>query len=254
MNRDIMSLGLGAWDELQPEINNLQEIGFRPSLDEMLKEWGPIPPEALVLGKASDGLPVVLNLHDPIPGPVLLVGDAGTQKTDFLRSVALGSTKTHKASEVQFGVITRFIDEWENLKSSSCAGIFPSYHQSSEDFILSLASWAHGNKMNRQSVLLLMDGLDLITEMSFDAKQNLRWLLLHGPARRVWPIITINPNRTENVAQWLDAFHTRIFGKMDNPQATKLFNVPEGKTRNLSGGQFIMKEGMEYLQFCIPEN
>ena len=97
-------------------------------------------------------------------------------------------------------------------------GVFPLYNKSAEDFILSLASWAHDNKTSQQSVLLLLDDLEAASNLDFDARQNLRWLLLRGPARRVWPILTLNPNRMENIMPWLDAFHTRIFGTMQNPR------------------------------------
>ena len=59
-----------------------------PPLNEVLAEFGPMPPEALFLGVASDGLPVLLNLHDPIPGPSLITGDAGTGKTGLLQTIA----------------------------------------------------------------------------------------------------------------------------------------------------------------------
>ena len=100
----------------------------------------------------------------------------------------------HQPEELQFGVLTNHPDEWSSLEGiPNNVGVFPLYHQSAEDFILSLASWAHGNKSSQQSVLLLLDDLEAATNLDFDAKQNLRWLFLRGPARRVWPIITLNP-------------------------------------------------------------
>ena len=106
----------------------------------------------------------------------------------------------HQPEELQFGVLTSHPDEWNALEDiPNNVGVFPFYHQSAEDFILSLASWAHDNKTSRQSVLLLLDDLEAASNLDFDARQNLRWLLLRGPARRVWPIITLNPNRMENI-------------------------------------------------------
>lgn len=246
------NLFLEAWDELQPEIA-LQKITHRPAMDEMLKEWGPMPPEALVLGKAQDGLPVLLNLHDPAPGPVLLVGDAGTNKTEFLHQLAFGLSKTHTPKDVQYGVITKFPDEWDGYKFANCVGVFPSYHQSSEDFILSLASWAHGNKTNKQSVLLLIDSLDLINEMNFDTRQNLQWLLLRGPSRRVWPVITLSTNKYTEVEQWLDAFTTLIFSRIENLQTASLFGISGSRIGNIPVGEFLIREGKEFLQFYIAE-
>src|SRR5512138_298602 len=75
---------------------NLQAIPTDPSqpepastdLSRVLAEIGALPREALFLGIASDGLPVLLNLHDPHPGPMLVIGDEGAGKTAFLQSIA----------------------------------------------------------------------------------------------------------------------------------------------------------------------
>ena len=51
----------------------------------------------------------------------------------------------HQPEELQFGVLTNHPDEWSGVEDiPNNVGIFPLYNQSSEDFILSLASWAHG--------------------------------------------------------------------------------------------------------------
>ena len=209
-----------ALAELKPEIDaarRAQPTPALPSLNEVLTEFGPMPDEAMFLGVASDGLPVLLNLHDPVPGPILIAGDAGTGKTNLLQTIALAAGMMHQPDQLQFGALTSHPDEWSAIEEiPNNVGIFPIQHNSAEDFILSLASWAHGNKSSKQSVLLLIDDLEAIAKLDFDARQNLRWLLLRGPARRVWPIVTLNPNRMENMQPWLDAFHTRVFGPIQN--------------------------------------
>jgi hypothetical protein len=132
-------------------------------------------------------------------------------------------------------------------------GILPLYHQSAEDFILSLASWAHENKTSRQSVLLLLDDLEAASNLDFDARQNLRWLLLRGPARRVWPIITLNPNRMENIIPWLDAFRTRVFGSIQDPRHVHQLDAVSAELESLnSGSHFTLREGESWLRFWIP--
>jgi hypothetical protein len=123
----------------------------------------------------------------------------------------------HEPENLQFAVLTSHPDEWNGMEQlPNNVGVFPLYNKSAEDLILSLASWAHDNKTSQQSVLLFVDDLEAASNLDFDARQNLRWLLLRGPARRVWPIITLNPKGMENIMPWLDAFHTRIFGTMQN--------------------------------------
>lgn len=256
-------LMMEALAELKPEIEasyrastwqKTQPKQALPSIHEVLNEFGPMPPEALFLGVASDGLPVLLNLHDPVPGPILAAGDAGTGKTALLQTVAVAAALMHQPQQLQFGVLTSHPDEWNGLENiPNNVGVFPIYHQSSDDFILSLASWAHGNKSSRQSIVLLIDDLDAVTKLDFDARQNLRWLLLRGPARRVWPIITLNPNRMENARPWLEAFHTRVFGPIQNVHLARQMDAENAELDSLNiGTQFAMREGERWLRFWTP--
>ena len=251
------SLMMEVLAELKPEIDaarSVKPVPALPPLTEVLAEFGPMPPEALFLGVASDGLPVLLNLHDPIPGPLLITGDAGTGKTGLLQIISRAAGKMHQPQELQFGVLTNHPDEWSAFEDiPNNVGIFPFYHRSAEDFILSLASWAHENKTSRQSVLLLLDDLEAASNLNFDARQNLRWLLLRGPARRVWPIITLTPHRMENIGPWLEAFHTRIFGTIQNPQHINQLDAESAELDSLNGGsQFTLREGDHWLRFWIP--
>ena len=252
------SMMLEALAELKPEFDSArhsqQPVSDQPPLSEVLAEFGPMPAEALFLGVASDELPVLLNLHDPVPGPILLCGDAGTGKTAFLKIIASAACQMHSPEGLQFGVLTSHPDEWTNMEDiSNNVGVFPLFHKTAEDFILSLASWAHGNKTSRQSVLLLLDDLEAATNLDLDAKQNLRWLLLRGPARRVWPIATLNPNRMENIMPWLDAFHTRIFGPIQDSSHIRHLGAESASLSSLnSGTQFVLREGEKWLRFWIP--
>jgi hypothetical protein len=253
------ALMMEAMAELKPELDTerarqVKPTPALPSLSQVLADFGPMPQEALFLGVASDGLPVLLNLYDPIPGPVLITADPGAGKTGLLQTVALAAAKMHQPDDLQFGVLTNHPDEWNGMEDiPNNVGIFPLYHQSAEDFILSLASWAHGNKTSQQSVLLLLDDLEAASNLDFDARQNLRWLLLRGPARRVWPIITLNPNRMENILPWLDAFRTRVFGTMQNQKQISQLDAVSAELESLnSGSHFTLQEGDHWLRFWLP--
>ena len=252
------SLALEALAELKlgpAPTPDSQPISAAPNLSGVLAEIGPLPREALFLGIASDGLPVLLNLHDPLPGPMLVTGDAGSGKTAFLQSVARSVIQTHDQNDVQFGVITNHLDEWKSIENTPHrVGIFDVNHAGAQELMLSLASWAHSNKNTKQSVLLLIDDLESMAKMDLDALQNFRWLLLRGTARRVWPIITVNAERYGQVISWIEIFRTRVFGRVANLSVAEALggDKTSGLDRLEAGIQFSLRENESWLQFWLP--
>jgi hypothetical protein len=253
------SLALQALTELKTETSTPppsgQPVPAAPNLNTVLAEMVPLPRQALFLGVASDGLPVLLNMHDPHPGPMLVAGDAGSGKTVFLQTILHSVAQTHSSDDVQVGVITAHPEEWESVEATShSVGIFHTQENSAQDFMSSLAAWAHANTQARQSVLLLIDGLESIASLDFDALQNFRWLLLRGPTRRVWPIITLNAARREEVKSWLEIFRTRIFGHIEDELIAAKLGADTTSALNqlVAGIQFSLRENQNWLRFWLP--
>lgn len=255
-NSTIYSLAMEALAELVPEINAAgADVGsVLPTLTEALADLAPLPRDALFFGIAEDGLPILLNLHDPNPGPLLVCADAGAGKTAFLQLAARAIMEMHTAEEVQFGILTAHPQEWRNFtEAEHCAGIFPVNQQPAMDFILSLGEWAHANR-SRQSVVFILDDLAQLEDAPPDARDTLRWLLLRGPSRHVWPIVSINPSNSGNFLTWLDFFRTRIFGRMNDARSAEIFtkSARGGLDSLVAGSQFAMLEGSHWLKFWIP--
>jgi len=194
-----------------------------------------------------------LNLHDPVPGPLLISADLGAGKTAFLQLVAQAIIKLQDPADVQFGVVTANPEEWKSFEQAEhCLGIFPVYHKSALEFIFSLGEWAHTNQSG-QTVLLFFDDLSRIVEADTVAKDTLRWLLLRGPARHVWPIVTLDSSKTMKVQPWLELFRTRIFGMIKDASFAEFLtgSVDSGLGSLVLGFQFAMREGPDWLQFWI---
>jgi hypothetical protein len=247
------SNALQALTELKADAS--KPVPAVPALRDVLAEIGPLPLEALFLGVASDHLPVLLNLYDPHPGPILVAGDAGSGKTAFLQTVAQSVVQTHSSDDVQFGVITNYPDEWERVeKTPHHVGAFSVGQKSTQEFMQSLSSWAHSNKNSHQCVLLLVDDLESVASLDPETVQSLRWLLLRGPARRVWPIVTLNAPRYGQVISWLQNFRTRVFGRVANVRVAEALG---GDNASVLGQleariQFSLREKENWLRFWLP--
>jgi len=226
-----------------------------PTLTSVIANASPLPNEALFLGLAEDGLPVLLNLYDPIPGPILVVGDPASGKTSLLQMITRAVELLHSPSEVQFGVITQYPDEWTRFQNNqNNAGIYATQDNTSQELLQSLVTWAHNNKGDAQTVLLIIDDLEAVTKLDEQAQQNLRWLLLRGPSRRVWPIITLNAKRAQNMEAWLSLFRTRLFGHVEELQDSHLITANSNHPLSdlTAGSQFAMRAGNNWLKFWSP--
>jgi hypothetical protein len=247
----LAKLKLGTDSTPSPQTQPTDESS---DLSRVLADIGPLPREALYLGIASDGLPVLLNLHDPIPGPMLVIGDDGAGKTAFLQSVARSLVQTHDPSDVQFAVITERPEEWETIESTAhMTGIFNVQEENAQQLVQSLAAWAHSNKNVMQAVVLLVDDLESIAKWEMNALQHFRWLLLRGTARRVWPIITMNASRYGQVIAWIDIFRTRVFGWVGNERVAEALGADNSSAldRLEAGKEFSLRENGNWLEFHI---
>ena len=226
-----------------------------PTLRAVIANVSPLPPTALFLGLADDDLPVLLDLYDPIPGPILVIADQASGKTSLLKMIARAVELLHTPSDVQSGIITQYPDEWKKFQENqSMVGIYATQETNAPELLQSLVTWAHNNKGEGQSLLLLIDDLEAVTKLDQQTEQNLRWLLLRGPSRRVWPIVTINASRAQDMEPWLDFFRTRLFGRTHDSQDSHFIANDPNKTFDdlTAGSQFTMREGSNWLNFWIP--
>jgi hypothetical protein len=134
------------------------------------------------------------------------------------------------------------------------AGTFAIGHDSAQEFIHSLTSWAHSNKDSHQCLLLLVDDLESLASLAPQAVRDFRWLLLRGPARRVWPIVTLNAPRYGQVILWLQSFRTRVFGYIANQRVAEALGGEKASVLSQleAGMWFALREKENWLRFWLP--
>lgn len=252
------SLTLESLAKLASETNTIHSapLSALPTLNSVLAEFAPLPRAALFLGLAADGLPILLNLLDPLPGPIMIVGSENSGKTNFLQMISCAVNRIHSSNDVSYSIIANEPSDWKAVElSDNCEKILSVRDQNVGNQLRSLVEWAHLNKNEQPIHLLIIDQLASLLE-SPEFQQDLRWLLLRGPSRRVWPIVTINSSiaASDFFQPWLGAFRTRLFGYISsNDETTYLTGSSQNSFPHLVAGfQFAMREGSQWLPFWIP--
>jgi hypothetical protein len=237
-----------------PETDPALRVPAYPTLENVLAKFMPLPKDGLFLGVASDGLPVLLNLSDPRPGALLLLGDSQTGKTDFLQGVACAASTTHSPNHLRYAVVTTHRQEWEEWESTPhCLGVWEASDTSLRDLLFDLSERVQLSG-SHETLLLLVDDLQSLANLDSETQENLHWLLENGSSGRVWTIATINADQASGLPLWVRDFGTRIYGRIADPVlADRLTPMPGANLRTLfSGAQFCIREKSHWLRFWLP--
>lgn len=252
----------GALPDPDPEQESEDELYLEtPSLRELLLNGGSLPPQATILGVGSDQLPVLLDLNDPAPGSLLVVGDERHQALDLLRvavtSLALRST----ARGVQFIVFSHQPESWNewieemNLRRY-CLGVVGAESSQAREWIYRLADWGVQRSSDNRGgppVLVLFDTLSFLTRLLPDARQRLEGLIRGGPDVRIWSIAAVSTALAGSLGKQLDVFDTRIWGySEDSSVYTRLAGVHAAEAREFGApGRFAVRVGPPGEQFWL---
>jgi hypothetical protein len=224
------------------------------SLENVMAKFMPLPEDGLFLGVASDGLPVLLNLKDPRPGALLLLGDSQSGKTDFLQGMARAAALSHDPGSCRFVVVTSNPQEWEGWKAlPHCLGIWTAENPGLQEILQDLSARAQQSD-NAENILLLVDDLQSLFDLDKAIQDGFLWLLANGAAGRVWTVATLTADLAPNFPLWVRAFGTRLFGRIGNPDlGDRLTPMPGANLRTLlSGAQFCIRERNHWLRFWLP--
>jgi hypothetical protein len=225
-----------------------------PTLSQLIESYE-YPANSVLMGVAEDGFPILLNLRTTRPGSILLLGDAGSGKTNFLRFIAQSVVWMYEPNELSFAVITPGVEGWQGWESlPHSLGVFSSFDANLKTFLFDICEWAEKNETEQQRIILI-DNLDALAHLDSDGLDSLHWLLYNGPLHGVWMFVTLNATSALEMPGWLNLFRVRIYGHIaDREVSDALTQLPAaGMGQLMSGAQFSMRSKGQWLRFWLPE-
>lgn len=213
----------------------------RLSLRQVVEKIRPVPNHLILVGMAEDGEPVWLNSQN---SPNVIIWDKlARQGLRILKVIAEYLFLNKKREQLEFLVLTLYPDDWGDLNkygmgmdgTTSCIGVVPFHSELARKVVNGLSRWIH-EKHNgtKQPIVVLIDGLENLEEMSDDFKIDLRYIFARGQSKRVYIVGTAHKKNFHKVQEWLDGFQVAVYGKdvadtfqMEEGTNTVLFYAPK---------------------------
>jgi len=242
--------------DLQPEP---ETEGVHPrdlTLAQFFQQMTHLPGLNAGLGMCSDRMPVMLDLTDPRPGPLAVLGNARSGKTSLVQVMLESALALNPGQQVRFVIIAEKPQEYERLSRSDTAraqslGIFPPGSLEAQRILERLAAQVeHGSA---EPVLVCLDDLRMIRTASAALQSAVETILCAGPQVSIWPIAVLSAETAPGLGRWLRRFRTRLIGNMANQAAGRLGIFTGLDAESLvPRRQFSVYLGGEWLPFWVP--
>jgi hypothetical protein len=221
----------------------------------------PLPPRTAALGYCDDGLPLLFDLTDPRTGPVLVLGDSQSGKSNLLRVLLRSATRFNTPRDFQYALIASRPDEYTTLsepdiKSGHCRGSCGTFDQDAGKQIIHMAALAEERYNNQQpspAIVVIFDDLRFASGLDSDTRLNFEWLLKHGPPVQIWPVAVLPSQAALDMGRWTSQFRTRLIGKMPEKAAHRLSMYDGLRSNQMQAGkQFGIHINDKWLRFWVP--
>lgn len=228
---------------------------------QLLTSVDPLPPRSILLGRCQDGLPLLMGLSNPEIGAILIGGDPGSGKTHHIQVLVDSATRTHAPHDLQVVVLTHKPDEWDLLFNDDRARrYFQSCHawydRRAEDVIQSLYNLAGSRRDSQKegpTMLFILDDLNFVEILNFEAQFQLHWLLTYGAQSNIWVIGAINASLAGRYRFWLESFRTRIIGRVRSSlHLSEVTLQDEIRMKTLEPSTFRVWSGKDWMTYQIP--
>ncbi len=247
----------------QARRSSMQKSGSRLSsttVGSLLGAMDEIPSRTILLGQCEDSLPFLMALGDPEIGAILISCDAGFGKTHQLQVMADAAMRINAPHDLQISVLTLNPDEWDYLQSESKSqkylhDIYAWYDNKGEQTIKTLTELAEDRRQGKQrgaDVLLILDDVNYVEDLSYEAQVNLHWLLEYGSQSGVWVVATINAGLSEGFRYWINTFRTRILGRVVSSSDAEILAMrSDSLADSLAAGMFRVWAGDDWLTYGL---
>lgn len=231
------------------------------TVGKILSTVRPFPVNTVLLGRCQDRLPLLMSLSDPEMGAILVGGDAGCGKTHHLQVMVDSALRTHSPKNLQVAILTHKPDEWAFLERNPWQKKYLQvlhawYDRKVDQTVEEFVNLAEDRKMGQRSgpaVMLILDDFNFIEGLSLESQVGLRWLLAYGPQFNIWPIAAIKSGYSQQYRYWMEAFRSRIIGRVSNREnLAHLTLVPGSHMKTLDASEFRVWGGGDWFTYRIP--
>ncbi len=268
---NLFASALKTYQQLIPELISRRREGLldagskdryrRNTVGKLLDSMRPLPAHSILLGQCNDGLPFLMDLGEPEIGAILVGCDIGCGKTHQLQVMADSAMRINSPREIQVSILTLNPDEWKFMqhdpeRKKYLQDVCAWYDDQAEDLITNIANLADDRRCGRRQgadVLFILDDMNFVEELSYEAQVDLHWLLQYGAQSGIWVVATINADQAAGFRYWVDAFRTRIVGRVPSTRRAEILAVQPGVLANdLEPGEFRVWTGKGWLSYALP--
>lgn len=241
----------------------VSQTDLLPAVQSVFERFANLPRQSALLGTSDDGLPVLLDLEEPAPGSILVMGDEREAQIALLQTIIASAALRNTIRSLQIVIISHQPEFWSNWTSANgfsrhCLAILSATEENTTDWILQLADWTEQRRLGQRSgpaVLLLMDTLSFLQKITYDIRLNFDWMVKEGPPAKIWPVAAISFDLVESLGpRMLRAFNSQVIGFVRDPQkAARLAELTvEEAGRFTTRGRFAIQTGEQWLSFSLP--
>jgi hypothetical protein len=231
-----------------------------PNIQDLIHEIGPLPPYSIIIGGCDDHSHLFLDLTDPAPGSILIVGDDHSKRSRLLESILISSSLLNSPRRVRYALIAPDITGLDYLtQRSHCYKATATATDEAIDLIYELAEIADYRRNNQQTgsaIILAIDDLALLlTGMNEDMLEQFNWLVQVGPEVQIWTIATLDSKSVKDIDPvYINQFGTRLIGSVESVEVVNyLTGSTDNKPNNLiAGSQFSVQFNEDWVRFWIP--